>query len=247
MAVPLSISTTISGLGVSLAWTASTTNTMGHLLSEPGPGVTLHVADAPASWSILYTGGKLFNATGSSFVFANEPTDWSVLSGTVNFTVYWTDASSKQQYAYTVPMTATGTYPNRTWTATNASYGGASVTPTNGDGSTSPTAMFNVILGPETADAAVVIPGEASSVALAQMFVGSSRVGLIVLEDAANNTVPFLVGPYSGTVWTGPANTDPIYALSGPSAVAHTGSTKAVFSTADTSSAQPIYVGYYTA
>jgi hypothetical protein len=239
MAVPLSISTNISGLGVSLAWTASITNTQGHLLSEPGPGVTMYLAGTPASWSALYADGKLYNVTGSTFVFTSEPAGWAGLSGTTNFTVYWEDAAGVQRYAYSVPMTPSGSFPARTWTATNAAYGGASVTPTNGDTSVTATGMFRLVISPEQTDAAAV-PGSGSSPVLAQMFVGAQRTGLIVLTDGTT-AQPFLVGPYSGVVWSGGAGANPIAAL------ASTGVTNVIFSTADTSTISPICVGYYTA
>ena len=257
MAVSLGVTTSLSGLGVSTSWTQTSINTLGHVLSEPGSGVTLYLAGTPTSWSVQYTASSLYNGTGSAFVFSStEPSGWSGLSGTVNFTVYWLDVNGNQQYAFTVPMTASGSFPSRTWTATNTTYGGASVTPTNGITNVTSTTMLNLVISPETTDALTVIPGSAGTTALAtpvlaQFFATGSRVSLIVLKDSNStpNAAPFLVGPYAGTVWTG-SGTNPISTLMGSgggAGTANKGASNCVFSTADTSLAVPILVGWMTA
>ena len=252
MAVPLIISTSLSGLGISLSWATSTTNTMGHLLSEPGPGVTLYLAGVPSSWTIANTSG---NMSGSSFVFSAEPASWSALGSSANFTLYWTDATGTQQYAYTIPMSAgSTTFPARTWSPTSTAYLGVSGTAPVAQTSSSlssVTPMYNVVISPEQSDTAVAVPGPSSVPALAQFFAGSARTGLIVLKDGAAtpHLQPFLVGPGSGTYnVTCTTGSDPLGNLQGSTGSAsHTGSSTATFSTADTSTAAPIYVGWYTA
>lgn len=255
MATALNVTTSVSGVGVSGTWTSSTTNTEGHLLSEPAPAATLHLAAAAPTYTIKYTSSTLYNSTGSVFTFTAEPTTWSPLTTGQTFTVYWTDASGNQQYAYGVTMDPSGTFPARTWTTTNVAYGGASTAPTDGQSNSGQTTMFGVVIAPETADAAVTIPGSDGTTAqatpvLAQMFATSSRTGLIVLKDSNStpNKVPLLVGPYAGTCWTG-SGTNPISTLCGSgggSGTANKGASNAVYSTADTAYSGTINVVWYT-
>ena len=255
MATALNVTTSVSGCGVSGSWVTSTSNTEGHVLSEPAPAATLYLAATPSTYSIKYTGGILYNGTGSYFTFASEPTAWSAVTGTSNFTVYWTDATGTQQYAYTVPLTASGTYGTRTWTATNSAYGGASTVPTDGQSNITLTTMFNVVIAPETVDASVTIPGTDGTTAsalpvLSQFFATCSRTALIVQKDsnASPNKVPLLLGPYAGSCWTG-SGTNPISTLMGSgggAGTANKGSSSALYSTADTSYAAAINVVWYT-
>lgn len=245
MSTILNVTTNVSCLGVANSWTTSTSNTFGGTQSED----SLAIAGTPASWTMKWTTGspgKLYSTAGASFVFSAEPSTWSSLTNGQRFTVYWTNAAGVQQYVWGVTMNYSGSHPLRTWTATNAAYKGKSTAdPTDGElsSSTTPT-MFNIVIAPETTDAQCIVPGTASDPALAQMFVTGARTGLIVLEDDAANLVPFLVGPFSGSVWTG-SGTCPISTLTGTGTPA-TGATKAWYSTADTSIVTPIVVGYLT-
>ena len=238
MAVSLGYTQSISGLGVSTSWASTATNTIGHVLSE----TPVYLAGTPSTWTIAWLSNG--NMTGSSFVFSAEPAAWTALSGTVNFTVYWLDVNSNQQGVYTVPMTATGSFPTRTWSPTAVAYAGtintgSTAAPTNGITSSTGTTMTSLVIAPETTDAATAIPGSTSSPPLAQFFATGTRVGLIVLKDGASGKVPLLVGPYAGSVWTG-TGSSPI------STLATTGATNCLFSTADTSALAAISVGWMT-
>jgi hypothetical protein len=259
MSVSLSVQTSVSGGGVSGSWITTTNNTEAHVLSEPGPSDTLYLAATAPTYTIKWTTGspgKFYNTTGAAFTFTAEPAGWTGLTNGQLFTIYWTDAAGVQQYAYSVAMNATGTFPARTWTATDAACGGESaVEATNAQSNAVQTTMFNVVIAPETVDAALRIPGtdgttENATPVLAAMFASSSRVSLIVLKDsnATPTQVAMLLGPYSGVCWTG-TGTNPIATLDGSgggTGTANKGATNALYSTADTSVAGTVNVVWFT-
>lgn len=196
----LNLTTSVSGLGTSNSWTSSVTTSKGDL-AGPTPYLGASVSSAASSgWTIgAITGGGAVDAalaatTSIAFTIANTPTSWIdgtgsdsgpvLVTGRTYFcTLYWTDASGVQQYAFGVPLLLTiAAGVSYTWSAgsVNCYYASANLA---GQSSSSST-VTSIVICPEVIEPCDIVGNAVASDSITGLTISSSRTGLVALCGA---------------------------------------------------------------
>jgi hypothetical protein len=230
MSVSMNYTMSVSALGVSGAWDGALTNEAGHVHSPS----TIYTGVAPATWALASTG----TMTNTSFTLATpmqDPTYPGYLTSN-KWTIYWIDAVGRLCAHYGVTFTNadgvgtlwTGATVGNGWYRDDGTYPTDLPTAT----SAAPNGITGVVICPEFIDTTVPIVAANCSVFVAT----GRRVGLAILADGGTNYSPYFVGGRYGTFQPGTV-TFVGKAAGGSGAV--TTSTRAIYSTYDTTASQP--------
>jgi hypothetical protein len=213
----LNLTTSVSGLGTANSWTTAATTAIGEqhgVVPYLGASVS---SSASSGWTIgAITGGGAVDAalaatTSIAFTAANTPTSWTAGTGvasgpvlttatTYKCTLYWTDASGVQQYAYGVPLTLTiAAGVSHTWAAgsVNCYYASANLAAQSSSAAT----VTNIVVCPEVITACDIVGNAVASDSITGLTISSSRTGLAALcgaiaggTNASSSTTTFTFG-----------------------------------------------------